>query len=371
MLPQPIKPVLSLLIFLFTSLFLSAQDKNPFQSIGKKGKILTLSNGKYEELFDQDSIQHIGTVLVNIRQMKIVKLLQDEKEAQRLLDNSSTSRFLSVDPLTYSYPELTPYQFASNRPIEAIDLDGLEAKDLYMELEPVRVQRNLESQFGITHSETKGQRYVRYFVTAGLGTSSALLGTAVLAPLLVEAPGAISSAFWWSVANPNTAGGVVLSIVVAATGYQGPDIPGPADDFGKYGRKVYDKLVSAGIKNENSLAEAARNSYNAIIKTIDNEIKDLVTMEEKARKAFDVRNKAKDFARELSGPNNKKAAEEYSKKKHGSVSGPSFDDLFKKHYDEATNSGLQGEEARKKAYQSVIDASKRPSEEVNKKYGAN
>ncbi len=37
-----------------------------------------------------------------------------------------TGRFLSVDPLTAKYPELTPYQFASNRPIDGIDLDGLE-----------------------------------------------------------------------------------------------------------------------------------------------------------------------------------------------------------------------------------------------------
>lgn len=35
-------------------------------------------------------------------------------------------RFLSVDPITKDYPELTPYQFASNRPIDGIDLDGLE-----------------------------------------------------------------------------------------------------------------------------------------------------------------------------------------------------------------------------------------------------
>jgi RHS repeat-associated protein len=35
-------------------------------------------------------------------------------------------RFLSVDPITKNYPELTPYQFASNRPIDGIDLDGLE-----------------------------------------------------------------------------------------------------------------------------------------------------------------------------------------------------------------------------------------------------
>jgi RHS repeat-associated protein len=35
-------------------------------------------------------------------------------------------RFLSVDPLAVSYPWYTPYQFAGNMPIEAIDLDGLE-----------------------------------------------------------------------------------------------------------------------------------------------------------------------------------------------------------------------------------------------------
>jgi len=40
------------------------------------------------------------------------------------------ARFLSADPLIVQqglYPELSPYQFASNTPIMAIDLDGLEA----------------------------------------------------------------------------------------------------------------------------------------------------------------------------------------------------------------------------------------------------
>jgi len=35
-------------------------------------------------------------------------------------------RFMSVDPLTKKYPFLTPYQYASNRPIDGVDLDGLE-----------------------------------------------------------------------------------------------------------------------------------------------------------------------------------------------------------------------------------------------------
>jgi RHS repeat-associated protein len=40
--------------------------------------------------------------------------------------NERLGRFLSVDLLSMEYPHLTPYQFASNTPIQAIDLDGLE-----------------------------------------------------------------------------------------------------------------------------------------------------------------------------------------------------------------------------------------------------
>ncbi|MCT4647093.1 MAG: hypothetical protein N4A74_19045 [Carboxylicivirga sp.] len=40
--------------------------------------------------------------------------------------NPGIAKFLSVDPLTKSYPMLTPYQFASNSPIAGIDMDGLE-----------------------------------------------------------------------------------------------------------------------------------------------------------------------------------------------------------------------------------------------------
>ena len=36
-------------------------------------------------------------------------------------------RFLSEDPITAKYPWLTPYQFSSNSPIWAVDLDGLES----------------------------------------------------------------------------------------------------------------------------------------------------------------------------------------------------------------------------------------------------
>ncbi len=46
--------------------------------------------------------------------------------------NPRLGRFLSVDPLTSSYPWYTPYQFAGNKPILAVDLDGLEEAYFHM-----------------------------------------------------------------------------------------------------------------------------------------------------------------------------------------------------------------------------------------------
>lgn len=42
--------------------------------------------------------------------------------------NPSLGRFLSVDPLTASYPSWSPYPFAMSRPIDGSDLDGCEWK---------------------------------------------------------------------------------------------------------------------------------------------------------------------------------------------------------------------------------------------------
>jgi RHS repeat-associated protein len=44
--------------------------------------------------------------------------------------NPRLGRFLSVDPLQKKYPELTPYQFSHNAPIDGVDLDGRERYDM-------------------------------------------------------------------------------------------------------------------------------------------------------------------------------------------------------------------------------------------------
>lgn len=121
-------PIKFLCTILFTAIgtIALAQDKNPFKEIGKKGEIITLSDQKYNELFDQQDIQQVGTALIDIRTMKIVKLLNDDEAAKRLQDNSASGKFLSVDPKMNSFPWWSPYHFAGNTPIQAVDLDGKE-----------------------------------------------------------------------------------------------------------------------------------------------------------------------------------------------------------------------------------------------------
>ncbi len=56
-----------------------------------------------------------------------VKGFGNQQDYGMRIYDTRIGKFLSVDPLIKEYPELTPYQYASNTPIQAIDLDGLEA----------------------------------------------------------------------------------------------------------------------------------------------------------------------------------------------------------------------------------------------------
>lgn len=55
-----------------------------------------------------------------------VKGRQNQIDYGARVHDPRIGRFLSVDPLTKDYPWYTPYQFAGNKPIRFIDLDGLE-----------------------------------------------------------------------------------------------------------------------------------------------------------------------------------------------------------------------------------------------------
>jgi len=100
-------------------------DFNPFESIGKKGKMLTLSNGKYIEVEMYDSLQRIGSVVVNMNTGKVYKLLPiDTVYSESTLDPTIVSRWYSVDPLQQKYAGHSPYNFVLNNPIIFVDPDG-------------------------------------------------------------------------------------------------------------------------------------------------------------------------------------------------------------------------------------------------------
>jgi len=77
--------------------------------------------------------------------------------------NPTIGKFLSVDPLAPDYPELTCYQFASNTPIMASDLDGLEmylevsddgiGSDMSIEVErDINIDQTINFTYTLTHS---------------------------------------------------------------------------------------------------------------------------------------------------------------------------------------------------------------------------
>ncbi len=90
-------------------------------------------------------------------------------------------RFVSVDPIQFEYPELTPYQYASNRPVTMIDLDGLEgvARDInYMpeaeEFKYEKMPHKTAIKFAeITAGSGQGKAGVKLNYTIGIATDDA------------------------------------------------------------------------------------------------------------------------------------------------------------------------------------------------------
>ncbi|MFO0508312.1 MAG: hypothetical protein ACK5YS_05520 [bacterium] len=100
-------------------------DKTPntFEGIGEQARVVTLSNGLFEEQHAPQKIVRYGQTIFDTEKSKIVKFLDEDVSSYQV---DPVVFALSVDPLTKSFPWYTPYQFAGNSPILHIDLDGLE-----------------------------------------------------------------------------------------------------------------------------------------------------------------------------------------------------------------------------------------------------
>ena len=117
-------------IILFAILlgFVSANaQNNPFAELGYEPKIATLSNGQFNESFDNDTIVQIGSVMFNTKSKQIVAFVEiDTMYSEATLEPDIVSRWISPDPLADHPMQIgkSPYQYAWNNPVYWTDPDG-------------------------------------------------------------------------------------------------------------------------------------------------------------------------------------------------------------------------------------------------------
>lgn len=116
-----------LLILVVLLSFVTAKAQNPFAEYGYTPKIATLSQGQFNEFFDNDTIVQIGSVLFNTKSKQIVAFIEtDTLYSEATLEPDIVSRWISPDPLA-DHPnqiDQSPYQYAWNNPIYWDDPDG-------------------------------------------------------------------------------------------------------------------------------------------------------------------------------------------------------------------------------------------------------
>jgi hypothetical protein len=73
-----------LFFLLLISTTLHSQTRYPFGSKHKNIKTITLTNGKYDEFFDEDTLQRVGSSVININTRKITKIKLSQEEIDEL-----------------------------------------------------------------------------------------------------------------------------------------------------------------------------------------------------------------------------------------------------------------------------------------------
>jgi RHS repeat-associated protein len=135
-------------------------------------------------------------------------------------------RFPSVDPITKEYPELTPYQFASNRPIQGIDLDGLEFFNTIVKRAAKAGLKKVTKEFVKDHIYDRLKNY------ASKNWAKQLMNDADAALTLAEDS--------WAE--------IIVETVVEQIPYAGPAYS--AYDFAKENKKLWDALSFVNNKAE-------------------------------------------------------------------------------------------------------------------------
>ena len=119
------KKTIFLLSCMFVGVIYSHAEQDVFKKYGHKKEILTLSKGKYQEVFKNSEVVQIGTVLLNTKTNKVFKLLQEDT-TKTSYNAELSSRFLTIDPLAEKYYSVSPYAYCNNNPVNLVDPNGME-----------------------------------------------------------------------------------------------------------------------------------------------------------------------------------------------------------------------------------------------------
>src|SRR6185437_1372476 len=90
-----------------------------------------------------------------------VKGVGNEEDYGARIYDTRVGRFLSTDPITSSYPMLSPYQFVSNRPIDGVDIDGREYGTMHINTYPEKGEAGTTytyTPYDATQSNVTGPR---------------------------------------------------------------------------------------------------------------------------------------------------------------------------------------------------------------------
>lgn len=115
------------------------KNPNPFTSIDvpeEENQYLSLSHGIFQEVFEPKEIEIYGHFTFNTKNSELIKIDTQNVNNQvidpvafaydlgaRMYD-ARLGRMISMDPLTKSFPSMSPYSFAGNNPILQVDEYG-------------------------------------------------------------------------------------------------------------------------------------------------------------------------------------------------------------------------------------------------------
>jgi hypothetical protein len=105
--------------------YMSLEAQNPLKKYGYDKEFLTLSNGKFDEFFYNDTIVQVGTVLFNTITNKIVGFIEEGNNIYSF-SKGDVSRWLSPDPHAEKYLTYSPYNYCINNPIVFLDHNGMD-----------------------------------------------------------------------------------------------------------------------------------------------------------------------------------------------------------------------------------------------------